>query len=212
MTTSLSPIDTTSRRSGFWTDDRVEQLRHLCQAPGLTSSNIAYALETTRNTIIGKARRMGIDLPRKKTSRPPPYRPRAINLPRVPLIGTEAAMAIPSIPAKPRRPRSSPRPTAPLPSQSRPVPPEEPLAMVQAIQPIEAIEALFESPRGVGPAVSALRDGRCRWPVGDVSSDDFHFCMQPSDIAVPYCARHSKIACPVGAPARKGVGWGARAA
>lgn len=39
-----------------------------------------------------------------------------------------------------------------------------------------------------------LREGMCRWPVGDPTSPDFHFCGARSEIGSPYCEHHAQIA------------------
>lgn len=42
--------------------------------------------------------------------------------------------------------------------------------------------------------VSTLSKNMCRWPVGDPSSDDFHFCGQAAATGKPYCAYHAHMA------------------
>lgn len=39
-----------------------------------------------------------------------------------------------------------------------------------------------------------LTDDRCRWPIGDVGEDGFHFCGAGAPIDRPYCAYHSSRA------------------
>ncbi|MGY6645371.1 MAG: GcrA family cell cycle regulator [Salinarimonas sp.] len=39
-----------------------------------------------------------------------------------------------------------------------------------------------------------LREGMCRWPIGDPTSPDFHFCGARSEIGSPYCEHHAQIA------------------
>ena len=52
-----------------WTDERIEQLKQMWQA-GMTASQIAEALGgVSRNAVIGKAHRLGLQ------SRPSPVRP-----------------------------------------------------------------------------------------------------------------------------------------
>lgn len=48
---------------------------------------------------------------------------------------------------------------------------------------------------GCARAVASIRHGQCRWPLGEVGSDDFRFCCDPvrSD-ASPYCATHAAAA------------------
>jgi GcrA cell cycle regulator len=49
----------------------------------------------------------------------------------------------------------------------------------------------------------ALRADQCRWPVGDPDSDDFHFCGEKCFTGKPYCFEHCKVAYQFSAPARK---------
>ncbi|MGV6801281.1 MAG: GcrA family cell cycle regulator [bacterium] len=42
--------------------------------------------------------------------------------------------------------------------------------------------------------VSTLNKNMCRWPVGDPSSENFHFCGQASAAGKPYCAYHAHMA------------------
>ena len=53
----------------------------------------------------------------------------------------------------------------------------------------------FEPPPGAGAATLALKSNSCRWPFGDPSLPDFHFCGEP---ALPgsepmYCGEHAKM-------------------
>ena len=43
--------------------------------------------------------------------------------------------------------------------------------------------------------VATLKNNMCKWPIGDPSRDDFHFCGQPSTQAgKSYCAYHAHLA------------------
>lgn len=44
------------------------------------------------------------------------------------------------------------------------------------------------------PTVSSIGGSQCKWPIGDPTSEDFHFCGQPSNHGKPYCAYHSQVA------------------
>jgi GcrA cell cycle regulator len=39
-----------------------------------------------------------------------------------------------------------------------------------------------------------LTERTCKWPIGDPTSDDFHFCGQPAHPGKPYCEAHVGIA------------------
>jgi len=42
--------------------------------------------------------------------------------------------------------------------------------------------------------VMTVKEGMCKWPIGDPGSDEFHFCGNQSANATPYCAAHSRMA------------------
>lgn len=42
--------------------------------------------------------------------------------------------------------------------------------------------------------VTSISDDRCKWPIGDPTSEDFHFCGQACAPGKPYCAYHTQIA------------------
>ena len=39
-----------------------------------------------------------------------------------------------------------------------------------------------------------LNEQTCKWPVGDPGKPDFFFCGRKSDVGIPYCAFHARIA------------------
>lgn len=39
-----------------------------------------------------------------------------------------------------------------------------------------------------------LRINSCRWPIGELKDEDFHFCGKECQTGKPYCAEHCKIA------------------
>lgn len=39
-----------------------------------------------------------------------------------------------------------------------------------------------------------LRESMCRWPIGDPTAPDFHFCGDRSITGLPYCPTHAQIA------------------
>ncbi len=42
--------------------------------------------------------------------------------------------------------------------------------------------------------IDTLATGDCKWPIGDVRNDDFHFCGHPHDNGSVYCSFHRKKA------------------
>lgn len=148
-----------------WTDERVAMLRELW-SKGLSASQIAVQLGgVSRNAVIGKAHRLGLE------SRPSPIRGgdgsrsrrnRAISraLEARALRGTMADEEIGGEPllAEPgERPLVEQQPLAP---PSRPV--------------------------------SDVKD--CLWPIGDPSEAGFAFCGRETSPGRPYCADHCEVA------------------
>ena len=42
--------------------------------------------------------------------------------------------------------------------------------------------------------IMELKLNTCRWPVGDPTDDDFHFCGKNTVMGKPYCAQHCAMA------------------
>ncbi|MEL7029708.1 MAG: GcrA family cell cycle regulator [Pseudomonadota bacterium] len=47
---------------------------------------------------------------------------------------------------------------------------------------------------GEKATVTTLKSQMCKWPVGDPTHEDFHFCGQPALAGKPYCAYHARLA------------------
>lgn len=190
-----------------WTDDRIEQLKQMWEK-GMTASQIAEELGgVSRNAVIGKAHRLGLQ------SRPSPVK------------ANEPAAAPAAATPKPEpvaRPEPAPRPAAPAPSPApapaaaRPVPPATPT-------PATPNEPVLRSvgpggfvrqgpgdqqppippapPRRLVPARPSaeiagktglldLNDRICKWPLGHPGEPDFHFCGEKVNPGFPYCVEH----------------------
>jgi GcrA cell cycle regulator len=201
-----------------WTDERIEQLRQMWQN-GMTASQIAEALGgVSRNAVIGKAHRLGLQ------SRPSP------------VSKTEAAAAAATAPA-------APEPVAVAPVAPEPAPPEP--RQEAAPSPFEADEddvdaddepaepvVKADAPivRSIGPggfqrqnpheqqapippapprrlvpakpsaeiadktSLLDLNDRICKWPLGHPGEPDFHFCGDVVNPGFPYCLSHCSLA------------------
>ena len=92
-------------------------------------------------------------------------------------------------PAKPQTGRKTDRPSA-LPRKSfadaetdiKPVIPEP-----------EFLEPLVLD-TGDNATMTTLNKNMCKWPIGDPSSDEFHFCGQSTAKSKSYCAYHAHLA------------------
>ena len=198
-----------------WTDERIDTLRKMWEA-GQTASQIAEELGgVSRNAVIGKAHRLGLQ------SRPSPVKPN----------DPDAAKA-----AAPE-PKPSPAPIAREPERAPPPTPVVAAPIVEADEDEDEVEedsdvvAAPPAPpqpimRSVGPGgflrqapgeqqapitpapprrlvpakpsadmagkttLLDLNDKICKWPLGHPGEPDFHFCGDKVNPGFPYCVAH----------------------
>jgi GcrA cell cycle regulator len=192
-----------------WTDERIETLRKMWEA-GQTASQIAEELGgVSRNAVIGKAHRLGLQ------SRPSPVKP---NEP----VAKAAAASVESRPAPPPRPAA----TTPVQAAAAPVAPRESAAAASPAPdaaPAAPPQPILRSvgpggflrqapgeqqapitpapPRRLVPAKPSpemadktglldLNDKICKWPLGHPGEPDFHFCGEKVNPGFPYCVDH----------------------
>lgn len=164
-----------------WTDERVERLKTLW-SEGLSASQIAAELgAVTRNAVIGKVHRLGLSGRSKPQVQP--VRPTVAAPPRVKTAASRSVAQTQSTnrPAAPARPISIGATALKADAQA-----EESLA----VAPVTEIEPpVFEK-----VTILSLTESTCKWPVGDPGKPDFFFCGRKSDVGIPYCAFHARIA------------------
>ncbi|MEO1040097.1 MAG: GcrA family cell cycle regulator [Pseudomonadota bacterium] len=157
-----------------WTEDRVETLKKLW-ADGLSASQIAKQLGgVTRNAVIGKVHRLGL------SGRAAPSRPTRR-------------------PAAPRT--ASPRPAAKAAAKPKPAPASAPAtpaaarapAPVRQVAPAAPIKPAM-LPSGEYATVLTLREGMCKWPIGDPADTEFRFCGRGTKPGSAYCDAHAQLA------------------
>ena len=206
-----------------WTDERIEQLKQMWQN-GKTASQIAEELGgVSRNAVIGKAHRLGLQ------SRPSPVSQReAASTPAAEPAAPVAAAAAPPepaapAPAAPPRQEASPSPFAPEEGADEEVDAEDEAAepVVKADAPIvrsigpggfqrqnpheQQAPIPPAPPRRLVPAKPAaeivgktglldLNDRICKWPLGHPGEPDFHFCGDVVNPGFPYCLGHCSLA------------------
>ncbi len=155
------------RRSGEvdWTPERVEVLKKLWGA-GLTAKAIAEDFgDVSRNAVIGKVNRLGLERRRSETD----------DTERVPYI------------APPRAGKSPVQKRIASPS----VVPDYPKGKTEAKKKqVPVVELVI--PTSMKISLLDLNKGNCHWPSGHPGSDDFSFCGNTSLTGLPYCAWHCR--------------------
>jgi GcrA cell cycle regulator len=174
-----------------WTDERVELLNKLV-AGRLSASQIAAELGQgiTRNAVIGKVARLGLQLkglaPRGRAPSKAPARPPA--LPPKPNADRPGIMAVASGVAAYAQGAGM----KPLSSAMRFAAPAAPLD--------EAGKAAALALPPLVPSLLELREGQCKFPSGE---SGFQFCGREQTPGSPYCAAHHAMsATPARTPPR----------
>src|SRR4051812_38643831 len=153
-----------------WTEERVDLLRMLWNE-GLSAGQIAVELGGTmrRNAVISKAYRLGL---------------------------AHGAAKVPDTPRS-RKPSPPPEPSEAVepPAQNDPSPAPLMLNQVPAAQPA-ALPLRKEPvvPLSEGVTIMELREGVCRWPLGDPTTAEFRYCGGRAISGLPYCAHHAQVA------------------
>jgi GcrA cell cycle regulator len=189
-----------------WTDERIERLKELW-SKGMTASTIADELGgVSRNAVIGKAHRLGLQ------SRPSPVKPNEPAAARAKPAPTPAPAPAPETKSEPqlaREPQQVAKPAAasqPLPprdqpqirsigpggflrqgpgDQQAPIPPAPPRRLVPAKPSAEVANKT---------SLLDLNERICKWPLGHPGEPDFHFCGKQANPGFPYCVEHCGVA------------------
>ncbi|MEM7527669.1 MAG: GcrA family cell cycle regulator [Pseudomonadota bacterium] len=173
-----------------WTDERVERLKELW-SEGMSASKIAKELGgVTRNAVIGKVHRLGLsnrtagggaEAATEPAAEPAPAQPVPEPKPEVAKAEPEPAPAPAPAPVRREpviRDASQPRPPG------LPTPEEESArATLAEIEKMARRLSLLE-----------LTERTCKWPIGDPTEDNFHFCGLPALPGKPYCEHHVLVA------------------
>ncbi|SMF61337.1 GcrA family cell cycle regulator [Allosphingosinicella indica] len=199
-----------------WTDERIDRLKALW-SKGMTASQIAEELGgVSRNAVIGKAHRLGLQ------SRPSPVKPnepaaKKADKPAADKPAAAAAKPAPRPEAKPATP--APRPAAPAPQAAQPAqpgqqPPRSDQPRIVSVGPGGFLrQTPGDQPSPIPPApprrlvpakpsaevadktsLLDLNERICKWPIGHPGEPDFHFCGAPSNPGFPYCVEHCGVA------------------
>jgi GcrA cell cycle regulator len=191
-----------------WTDERIERLKELWTR-GMTASQIADELGgVSRNAVIGKAHRLGLQARPSPVKPHEPHEHEAAEDPPFAVDQPQAAAAEPA-PAPPpvTAPPAEPAAAAPAPSQApqprvvsvgpggflrqgpgdqqAPIPPAPPRRLVPAKPSVDVADKT---------SLLDLNEKICKWPLGHPGEPDFHFCGRPSNPGFPYCVEHCGVA------------------
>lgn len=158
-----------------WTEERVALLKKLW-TEGYTASQIAGKFgDITRNAVIGKVHRLGLS-GRAVTSR---FRgPRVKVRPKSRSFGED------------HRHYSVDGNTA---LKVAPALDTQPLLHV-ALRPVPNPVTIFDVAPGKRVDLLSLREGMCRWPIGDPDDEEFGFCGRDTSEGSTYCEHHARIA------------------
>lgn len=155
----------------FWTDQKIEDLRRRWQK-GETASNVAVALQISRNAVIGKVHRLGL------SGRPSPICRNGVGGTRPPATHSGKR------PIPPARP--PPAGSSGVAGVGKPVSPTQSVtAPIAGCVPEEgtSIPSAYRDAAACLPRI-------CCWPIGEPGTSGFRFCDQPLEGAGSYCATH----------------------
>jgi GcrA cell cycle regulator len=162
-----------------WTDERVERLKTLW-SEGLSASQIAAELgSVTRNAVIGKVHRLGLSGRAKPQVQP--SRPQVASPTRVKASSARPIVQNQSSRGGPAHPISVGATALKADALAEPVLVTAPVVDV-------------DPPTFERVTILNLTEQTCKWPVGDPGKPDFFFCGRKSDVGIPYCAFHARLA------------------
>jgi GcrA cell cycle regulator len=182
-----------------WTEERVEKLQELWNE-GMSAAQIAKVLGgVTRNAVIGKVHRLGLSN-RAQPAKAAPAEAEPAAPAAAPAVEPAPAPepAAPAAAAEPEQPDAPAPETLPAPAPaSRPVisatTRREPAPMTE--ERLEALASLAELDKTARRlSLMELTERTCKWPIGDPTDEDFHFCGHQAAPGRPYCAAHCAIA------------------
>ena len=159
-----------------WTDEAVEELKKMWDK-GMTTGQIAKALNVTKNSIIGKVHRLCL------TARPSPIKKSS-----TPKTETEDKKTAPK--AKKTCKTTEKKEKVVEKKVEKPV-------KEKVVEPKE-VKAAEPAPKVVVEETNIplvkLDNHTCRWPLGDPKDDDFCFCGKRIKTGQTYCEEHAAVA------------------
>lgn len=152
-----------------WPEEVIESCRKYLKA-GLSHAQVAVELwldhrfRATRNSVIGKANRMGMERPNKS---------KAAHTPR----------------SRKRKPDSQRRVKRLVPASAH----TSTLRIVETVEMEQIVSLLLPEDIPIEQRKQLVDLGKndCRWPYGDPGKPDFFFC---GGVGFPYCPYHASVA------------------
>ena len=148
-----------------WTDEAVEELKRMWDR-GMTTGQIAKALNVTKNSIIGKVHRLCL------TARPSPIK-------KTDAVEENKKSVTPQKAVKEKN-----KPTKETPDKTE--------HATEAKESKAAPKTVTVETDNI-PLVK-LDNHTCRWPMGDPRDDDFCFCGKRVRTGQTYCEEHAAVA------------------
>ena len=187
-----------------WTDERIELLKKLW-TDGLSASQIAGELGmVTRNAVIGKVHRLGLagraKAPSSAVARPQQQQQRKVASgggSRVGSVTMNVGMG-----SSMNGGGVSSGMTASLGggmgrgSMSRAATAMKiaPQAQEETQPWVEHLDEDVVVPMSQRVTIMELKEGLCKWPMGDPQQSEFRYCGANCDVGTPYCTYHSRVA------------------
>lgn len=171
-----------------WTAERIELLKQLW-LNGVTSTEIAGQLDISRNAVLGKIKRLGLNryITQPEHPSPVPSNSKPVSSKSGKTVSAGAKRKNPAKPAseKPEkslpirfsRPRNQPKP-------ARETPPARKVSRAPT-----ALQARYLR-------IWDLQEGCCKWPLGEAMEKAEFFCGAPSETGTSWCSYHCAIAFP----------------
>jgi GcrA cell cycle regulator len=180
-----------------WTDERVEKLQEMW-AEGHSAAQIAKVLGgVTRNAVIGKVHRLGLSNRGTGAKAGEGPEPEAEAESVVEPRAAEPAPITAEPTPEPVEAAAEPEPEpvevpAPRPAQRDSLR-REPAPMTEdRLQVLARIAEIEKTARRI--SLLDLTERVCKWPIGDPTDPNFHFCGLPSVPGKPYCVAHVAVA------------------
>lgn len=155
--------------------DIAPQLRQLWDE-GHTTAEIGRRLGVTKNTIAGKAYRLG--LPKRDKPKTLIGRPKKVTEQTLPKLRSEPLIEPPAV----------------IPSRQTTAAHDRNAAQVKiTARPAKPTPRLIKIPEPTAPPKYG-RVINCLWPIGHPGTKDYRSCDTPSEAGRPYCEAHVKVA------------------